>query len=118
MSSLDPGQAGTLGLEGAFHEAAHQWDEDVIALLNAEAKRQDTRVPNALWHAMIFYTAGDAVRREIPGHKTQAEDNDMWSRGPFAPFKDELDRAWLPWLDGKGTRDEAIAALIKLTGTR
>jgi hypothetical protein len=110
MSSLDPGNAGTFGLESVFHEVMHQWK--IRALFEDEAKRQGKRLPRDLPHASIFYTAGEVTRRVVPGHVTYAEANGMWKGGSFAPFKAALDRAWLPWLDGKGTRAEAIAALI------
>lgn len=61
---------------------------------------------------MIFYTAGDAVRRQIPGHVTYAEANGMWTSGPFARYKLALDKAWRPWLDGRTTRAAALAAVI------
>ena len=112
MSSLDSGNAGSLGLESVFHEAIHQWD-DAADMVREETRRQGKRMPNGLTHAMIFYTAGDSVRREVPGHVTYAQVNGMWTSGPFAPFKAALDRTWLPWLDGKTTREEAITALIK-----
>jgi hypothetical protein len=112
MSSLDPGNTGATGFETLFHETMHEWDDEVRVDLRAEGERQKKRIPPGLSHAMIFYTAADAVRREIPGHAGYAEANGMWASGSFAPFKPALDRAWLPWLDGKTTREAAIAALV------
>jgi hypothetical protein len=113
MSSLDPGNAGTFGLESVFHEAMHQWDDEIFAVLREDAQRQGTRVTRNLTHAMIFYTAGEATRAAVPEHVTYAEANGMWTGGPFAPFKALLDRAWRPWLEGKTSRAEAIAALVR-----
>jgi hypothetical protein len=112
VSSLDPLTKGAHGFEILFHEAIHQWDDQVFEVLRAEARRQNKQVPANLSHAMIFYTSGDAVRREISGHVTYAELNGMWKFGSFAPFKAALDRAWLPWLDGEITRQAALARLI------
>lgn len=113
VSSLDSGNAGSHGLEMIFHEAMHQWDDAAFEMVRTETRRQGKRVPNGLTHAMIFYTAGDATRREVPGHVPYAQVNGIWQSGPFAPFKAALDRAWQPWLDGKVTREEALAALVR-----
>jgi hypothetical protein len=113
ISSLDAGNAGSLALETVFHEAMHQWDDAAFDMVREETRRQGKRVPNGLTHAMIFYTAGDSVRRVVPGHIPYAQVNGMWTSGPFAPFKAALDRAWLAWLDGTITREEAMTALIK-----
>ena len=64
---------------------------------------------------MIFFTAGDAVRRVIPGHVPYADAFGVWNRG-FAAFKAPLQETWKPYLDGTGTRDEAIAALVARVG--
>jgi len=39
----------------------------------------------------------------------------VWNRG-FAAFKAPLQETWKPYLDGTGTRDEAIAALVARVG--
>ena len=31
-------------------------------------------------------------------------------------FKAPIEQTWKPYLDGKGTRDEALAELVKLVG--
>ena len=111
VSSLDPGTRGSQGLEIVFHEAMHQWDEEVDALLRAAAGKQKRQYPEGLSHAMIFYTAGEAARTVVPGHVPYAEANGLWPRG-MAAFRSALDTAWKPYLDGKGTRDEAFAALV------
>jgi hypothetical protein len=111
VSSLDAQLRGQLGLETVFHEGMHQWDSAVQALLRDEAQRIGKRLPPNLSHGMIFYTAGDAVRRVLPGHVPYADAAGVWDRG-FAVFKSPLEETWKPYLDGKGTRDEAIAALV------
>jgi hypothetical protein len=35
----------------------------------------------------------------------------MWERG-LQPFKAALDAHWKPYLQGKGTRDEALTAVL------
>ena len=89
--------------------------EGVDAALSAAAKRANKRVPGGLSHAMVFYTAGEAVRRVIPGHVPYAEKYGIWNRG-LASFKTPLDEIWKPYLDRKGTRDDALTALLARTG--
>lgn len=111
MSSLAADLRGAHGLETAFHEGMHQWDNAVNALLFAEVRRIGKRLPPNLSHAMIFFTAGDSVRRVIPDHVPYADAFGVWDRG-FAVFRTPLQDTWKPYLDGKGMRDEAIAALV------
>jgi hypothetical protein len=111
VSSLAKDLKGAHGLETVFHEGMHQWDSAVQALLRKEATRLEKRLPPNVSHAMIFFTAGDSVRRVIPGHVPYADAFGVWDRG-FAVFRTPLQDTWKPYLDGKGTRDEAIAALV------
>lgn len=115
VSSLAPDLKDDYGLETICHEGMHQWDEGVDAALSAAAKRANKRVPGGLSHAMVFYTAGEAVRRAIPGHVPYAEKYGIWNRG-LASFKTPLDEIWKPYLDRKGTRDDALTALLARTG--
>lgn len=39
-----------------------------------------------------------------------AEAAGIWNRG-MARFREPLGDVWKPWLDGRGTREEALAAL-------
>jgi hypothetical protein len=111
ISSLDSGTAADNGFEITFHEAMHQWDDPIDRALQAAAKASGTKVPDTLSHAIIFFTAGEAVRRTIPGHVPYADANGIWQRG-LAPFKAALESAWLPYLNGTGTRDQALAKLV------
>jgi hypothetical protein len=117
MASLDSGTTGSHGLEIAFHESMHQWDDSVFVLLRDQARAIGKLVPRNLSHAMIFYTAGEAVRREIPGHVPYAEASGIWKRG-LGPFYDALRKYWQPYLDGRIDRDEALAGLVAATGVQ
>jgi hypothetical protein len=112
ISSLDEGNGGSWALETVFHEAMHQWDDAVDALLRGAAGALGPPVPDGLSHALIFLTAGEAARRAVPGHVPYAEANGLWRRG-LGRHKSALDAAWRPWLDGQGTRDQALAALVR-----
>jgi len=111
MSSVAPDMQGSLALETAFHESMHQWDDAMLRRLQSAAAKKHVAVDEALTHAMIFYTAGEAMRRAVPGHVPYAEKNGVWARGQ-EPLRRALDAAWRPWLDGKVTSEEAIADLV------
>ena len=113
ISSLDPGLAGSQGLETLVHEAMHQWDDATAARLLAAARRQGvTPVPDTLSHALVFYTAGEAVRRSLPAHVPYAEANGLWLRGGFAPLKGALDRYWRPYLNGRTSLEAALDGVL------
>jgi hypothetical protein len=105
-SNAGSGTRGLDGLETVFHEAMHQWDDRMDALLRIAA---NGRPPRSLSHALIFFTAGEAVRRVAPDHVPYADAYGVWDRG-WTSLKAALVQTWKPYLDGKGTRDEALAA--------
>lgn len=117
VASLDTAAHGSLCLESVFHEAMHQWDDSITSHLERAAARVGKRVPANLSHAMIFYTAGEAVRSVIPGHVPMADALGIWERG-FAAFRGPLDRIWKPYLHGNGTLDDTLASLLTDVGTR
>jgi hypothetical protein len=110
VASLSKGNAGLYGLELTFHEAMHQWDDEVWEALLAHARQQKIRISGNIRHAMIFFTAGEAVRHVVPSHVPYAEAFGIWQRG-MGRFKPALDEVWKPWLEGRGTRGAALAAL-------
>jgi hypothetical protein len=114
LSSLSSGNQETYGLETIFHEGMHQWDDKFFEVLVEQAKQLNKTFPRGLDHALIFFTAGEAVRRAVPGHVPYAEKFGIWQRG-LGPFRVALEETWKPYLDGHGTRDEALAELIKRT---
>jgi hypothetical protein len=107
-------QQGALGLEAVFHEAMHQWDDQMAEALEKEAQRLGRRVPAQLSHAIVFYTAGEAVRRVVPGHVPLGEVVGVWDRG-IKPFRTAMIEVWKPYLDGRGSRSEALAELVRRT---
>jgi hypothetical protein len=114
LSSLAPGNQSNNGLETIFHEGMHQWDDQVQEALREQARKASKVVPRNLSHALIFFTAGEAVRRVAPEHVPYAEKFGVWQRG-MGPFKTAAEEVWKPYLDGRGTRDEAFAELIRRT---
>jgi hypothetical protein len=114
IASLDEGTKGSLGLESMFHEAMHQWDQPMLARLARLSKEHQTAPPrNGITHALIWYTAAEAVKRVIANHVGYAEGGGMWKQKQLGSFKPGLDMHWKPYLDGKGTLDEALIGLLK-----
>ena len=118
LSSLNDLNQGLYGLESIVHEAMHQWDREVFTALGTQARPLSASVPGDLPHAMIFFTAGEAVRRVEPTHVPVADAAGVWllplsgASLPAQRLKPLLEEIWKPYLDGRGTRDEALAALV------
>jgi hypothetical protein len=108
VSSTDDGVTGSQGLETIFHEAMHQWDDAMIPRLREIGERLHVDYPHDLFHSLIFYTAGYATARVVPGHKPYADA--LWARG--LPGHAELDRYWLPYLRGEGDQQTALNSLV------
>ena len=54
---------------------------------------------------------GEIVKEAFPGHVPLGEKAGVWNRG-LAPFKLVLEQYWQPYIRGRGTFDEAIAAVL------
>lgn len=117
IASLAPDMQGEYGLETVFHEGMHQWDDPIQDALIEVAKKVNKYFPRGLSHALIFFTAGEAVRSVIPGHVPSAEKFGVWERG-LSQFRVALNETWKPYLNGHGNRDEALAELIKRTAVK
>jgi hypothetical protein len=124
IASGYPGNGGLRGLEALFHEGMHQWDDQVYALLGAQAKALNVTVPVDMPHALIWVTAGEAVRRLDPTYVRTVDTLGIWNGrssgapGPLLRLKAPLEETWLPYLGGRGTRDEALAALLAKVSSR
>jgi len=115
VSSLDRSTQGLAGLETVFHEGMHQWDPTIDDQLSAEARRIGKRLPPGASHAMIFFTAGEAIRSIAADYTPVAEAFGVWGRG-LVSLKTALQETWQPFLDGRGTREEALAAYVARVG--
>ena len=110
IATLNPGNQGLHGFEIMFHEAMHQWDEEIDARLLKIARANKLKFNDLLSHAMIFYTTGEAMKIVVPSHVPYAEIAGIW-KGRMGAFKPALDDHWKPYLEGKTTLDEALLAL-------
>jgi hypothetical protein len=113
VSTLHKGNHGLHGFEITFHEAMHQWDDQMLARLRKVAAANNIpRVDELLTHAMIFYTTGEAMRSVVATHVPYADIAGIW-KGRMGVFKPALDKHWKPYLDGKLTLDEALLGMLR-----
>jgi len=105
-------------LEVVFHEASHilmDHNDPVQQALNKAADAANFKLPGDLWHVVLFYTTGEAVRRIFeedgkPGYKPMLYA--IFDRGTWADYRSALESAWKPFVDGRESLSEAAANLI------
>ncbi|HEY7546597.1 MAG TPA: hypothetical protein VID27_17030 [Blastocatellia bacterium] len=113
---------GTLLFEIALHESIHALDVESAGernalveirnrLMKAGLKPDDPDMRNVP-HTLMFIQAAETIRRIVdPSHKHYGEVKGYYERVPL-PSKIELP-IWIAYLDGKITRDEAIAQIVE-----
>jgi hypothetical protein len=137
ISSTDTANQGDAALEVLFHEASHGIAQPVENAIARECRQRDKPIPRDLWHALIFYTAGEVLKPLLgPNSKPSPQSRGSDSAHPDRPAandKDEyipyavreglyergwtnylqlLTRFWQPYLDGTATFDDAIARMV------
>ena len=130
ISSHDPRNRGVYGFEVLFHESSHALSGSVSEAIAREFRARDKPIPRELWHALLFYTTGEMVRRDVlygaasttdpqerdpqdpdsSTYQTYATRFGLYS-GSWVRFRGLLDLYWLPYLDGRISFDTAIARL-------
>jgi hypothetical protein len=111
ISSCDPAYAGDGALEMIFHEASHALVGPIEDKIDAAAAALDQQAPRSLWHAVLFYTAGELTRRQLGrDYVPYAQRRALWG-GPMGS-RAPLEAEWQPYLDGERGLDAAITALV------
>jgi hypothetical protein len=125
LSSHDVRNQGIYGFEVLFHEGSHALAGAVNEAIAREFRQRDKPIPRDLWHALLFYTTGELVRRDLAfGTMTLAalQGTDPSNYQPYAArfglysgswdrFRGMLDLYWRPYLDGKVSFETAVARL-------
>jgi hypothetical protein len=125
ISSHDARNQGIYGFEVLFHESSHALSGEVTEAIAKQFRERDKPIPRDLWHALLFYTTGEIIRRDLAygGMNFTAQQGvDLASYQPYATrfglysggwerFRGLLDLYWRPYLDGKVSFDTAIARL-------
>ncbi|MEP6787901.1 MAG: hypothetical protein ABJB40_05685 [Acidobacteriota bacterium] len=119
LQSTDPANQGFRVLEALIHEPSHAMvgdgTKDVIGSdLARISKDLDVRPMANLWHAILFYTAGELTRqalahRGVPDYKPIIT---LFYAGPFRGYQASLEKHWQSYLDGKITRDAALREIL------
>lgn len=110
---------GPAALEIAFHEASHllmDRKDPVWQALDSAASAVDWRLPDDLWHVVLFYTTGEAVRRILDeGGKAGYAPlvYEIFGRGTWVRYRTPLESAWRPYVHGERSLSEASAGLIE-----
>jgi len=120
IASGDPRNEGIAALETLFHEASHALAEAVRDGIARECRRRNKPIPRDLWHALLFYTTGEMVRRALTGlggplardgYTPYAVRQGLYARG-WEGYLRVLERHWQPYLDGKLEFDRAVARMV------
>ena len=105
-------------LEIAFHEASHRFmlpGKPLPNELAAAAERQGETVPDGLWHVLLFETTGDTVRKVLEeagetGYEPMI--TEIYSRSPWARYRDAVEAVWPAYLDGETSASDAMSMLL------
>lgn len=112
-------------LETVYHEASHtlmaSWRGDPLPLaLEQAAKELDVRLPRDLWHVVLFYTTGEAVRRTLeaagePGYTPYVYAHELWN-GRWGRYREAIEKVWPAYVDGEHSLSEAALDLLRALG--
>ena len=124
ISSSAPANQGLAALEILFHEGSHALAGAARDEIVRECRTRNKPIPRDLWHALIFYTTGEVVRRTLADalHARQVNPPEkdympyayrqgLYRRG-WQNYLRVLERHWLAYLDGDVEFDRAIARMV------
>jgi hypothetical protein len=119
MSCRDAGYQGFRALEMVLHESSHAIvgpnnGRVAEAIAAAGKKRGLDRPPHDLWHAILFSTSSELTRRALVARGVVdfvPSSEDLFTRAwPF--YRKPVEDGWLPYLDGRGTLEDAIDKVV------
>lgn len=119
ISSTDPANQGAAALEIVFHETSHGMMDTVMDAIRAAETNLNAHHTNGafhtstLWHAVLFYTAGELVSERIPGYVPYADKNGLWTRAWPGPDRSLIEQDWKPHIDGAAPLPSAITKLVE-----
>jgi hypothetical protein len=112
VSSWSRRNEGATGLETIFHEAGHALIERVRAEIAAAETRRGRKVSRRdLWHAIIAYTSGEVVRKQVPELVPYAMRYGLWE-SEWPDTLPILEKHWKPFLAGTGRFRDAIGRVV------
>lgn len=112
MSSDDARYQGEAALEMLFHEASHGLSGNLEHDLDMAFTARGQEAPRELEHVLIFYTAGELVRRRLgPTYVPYGYKQGVYERGDWPRLEAAVRASWQPWLAGETSLQDAIARL-------
>ncbi len=117
VSSRDARNQSFAGFELLFHEASHGLADPVREALDREFLTRAKPIPRDLWHALLFYTTGEVVRRMLTGsgraaYSPYAEQNHLYERD-WQNYQRALERDWGPYIENRSDFSTAIRKLVE-----
>jgi hypothetical protein len=109
---------GPVALESVFHEASHGFmfpGDPLRAALDNASKAAALTGLNDLWHVVLFYTTGEAVRREleqsgVAGYRPMLYE--IFDRGTWTRYRSAVETVWPAYVNGKRPLPESATSLI------
>jgi hypothetical protein len=107
-------------LEIIHHEASHtlmRREDPVYRALSDAARAYDRELPRDLWHVVLFYTTGEAVRRTLaeagqPDYTPYIYSHDLWN-GSWGEYREAIEATWPAYLDGGSDLSSAASDLLR-----
>lgn len=109
---------GAAAFETLFHEASHVLMDRGAPMrqaLESAAQAVDFKLPSDLWHVVLFYTTGEAVRPILEEHGSPGYIPmiyEIFARGTWVEYRQAVENSWRPYIDGKRSLAEAAESLI------
>jgi hypothetical protein len=112
VSSGSQRNQGSAALENIFHEAGHALVQKAFAEIakNEKSLKKDLKYRD-LWHALVFYTTGEIVRKQVPELEPYAMKYGLWESA-WPQVLPLMEKNWKPFLEGKGAFKDAIKQLV------
>lgn len=112
VSSSSPRTVGPAMIEVLFHESSHALIVKARNELSREARKRKTDLPYPdFWHALLFYTNSEIVKKQLPELEPYANKYGMWQNNwPLAfPL---FEKDWKPFLEGKRSFRYALKQIV------
>jgi hypothetical protein len=118
ISTTDAANQGAAALEILFHETSHGMIGKVMDAMHAAETSLNAHRPGpvfhsgSIWHAVLFYTAGNLVSKQIPGYVPYADESGLWTRAWPSPDRSLIERDWKPHMEGSVPMQQSLTRLV------
>jgi hypothetical protein len=116
VSTTASGNQGTAALEILLHESSHglvrKLRNAIAHATSALPGAKQKAVSETLWHAVLFYTAGELIAEDYPGYTPYADVAELWVRAWPEPIHSQIIQDWKPHMEGSVTLSESATRLV------